>query len=99
MADSSYPPHSETLAPPRKSVELVDPGAHELGNNTPILHNHFHTISKFLTDDFLQNLQRTRMTYSLTLPRAQSLSLVPIPLFPPQELKKSVSPTFEIVSR
>ncbi|KAL8745650.1 MAG: hypothetical protein Q9190_002227 [Brigantiaea leucoxantha] len=30
MADSSYPPHSETLAPPRKSVELVDPGAHEL---------------------------------------------------------------------
>ena len=26
------PPRSPTLAPPRKSIELEDPGAHELGN-------------------------------------------------------------------
>ena len=31
MADFSNPPKSPTLLPPRKSVELEDPGAHELG--------------------------------------------------------------------
>ena len=31
MADFSNPPRSPTLLPPRKSVELEDPGAHELG--------------------------------------------------------------------
>ena len=31
MADYSNPPKSPTLLPPRKSVELEDPGAHELG--------------------------------------------------------------------
>ena len=30
MADGPPQPHSDTLAPPRKSVELEDPGAHEL---------------------------------------------------------------------
>lgn len=30
MADGSHQQHSDTLAPPRKSVELEDPGAHEL---------------------------------------------------------------------
>ncbi|KAL8816490.1 MAG: hypothetical protein Q9223_004502 [Gallowayella weberi] len=33
MADASQPPHSDTLAPPRKSVELEDPGAHELSSD------------------------------------------------------------------
>ena len=33
MADLSKPPKSPTLAPPRKSVELEDPGAHELSEN------------------------------------------------------------------
>ena len=31
MADLSHPPKSPTLVPPRKSVELEDPGAHDLG--------------------------------------------------------------------
>ena len=31
MADFSNPPKSPTLLPPRKSVELEDPGARELG--------------------------------------------------------------------
>jgi hypothetical protein len=31
MADYSDPPKSPTLLPPRKSVELEDPGAHDLG--------------------------------------------------------------------
>lgn len=31
MADISHPPKSPTLLPPRKSVELEDPGAHDLG--------------------------------------------------------------------
>ena len=31
MADLSHPPKSPTLIPPRKSVELEDPGAHDLG--------------------------------------------------------------------
>lgn len=30
MADDLHKPHADTLAPPRKSVELEDPGAHEL---------------------------------------------------------------------
>lgn len=30
MADGSQQPHGDSLAPPRKSVELEDPGAHEL---------------------------------------------------------------------
>ncbi|KAL8992822.1 MAG: hypothetical protein Q9169_006808 [Polycauliona sp. 2 TL-2023] len=33
MADGSPQPHSDTLAPPRKSVELEDPGAHELSSD------------------------------------------------------------------
>ncbi|KAL9633539.1 MAG: hypothetical protein Q9204_003349 [Flavoplaca sp. TL-2023a] len=33
MADGSPYPHSDTLAPPRKSVELEDPGAHELSSD------------------------------------------------------------------
>ncbi|KAL8799416.1 MAG: hypothetical protein Q9182_005901 [Xanthomendoza sp. 2 TL-2023] len=33
MADGSQHPHSHTLAPPRKSVELEDPGAHELSSD------------------------------------------------------------------
>ncbi|KAL8781685.1 MAG: hypothetical protein Q9213_005902 [Squamulea squamosa] len=33
MADSSHHPHGDTLAPPRKSVELEDPGAHELSSD------------------------------------------------------------------
>ncbi|KAL8871586.1 MAG: hypothetical protein Q9174_002610 [Haloplaca sp. 1 TL-2023] len=33
MAESSSQPHSETLAPPGKSVELEDPGAHELSSD------------------------------------------------------------------
>ncbi|KAL8853558.1 MAG: hypothetical protein Q9221_001544 [Calogaya cf. arnoldii] len=33
MADGSSQPHSDTLAPPRKSVELEDPGAHELSSD------------------------------------------------------------------
>ncbi|KAL8899074.1 MAG: hypothetical protein Q9192_001756 [Flavoplaca navasiana] len=33
MADGSPNPHSDTLAPPRKSVELEDPGAHELSSD------------------------------------------------------------------
>ena len=31
MTDASNPPKSPTLLPPRKSVELEDPGAHNLG--------------------------------------------------------------------
>ena len=31
MADLSHPPRSPTLVPPRKSVELEDSGAHDLG--------------------------------------------------------------------
>lgn len=31
MTDASNPPKSPTLLPPRKSVELEDPGAHDLG--------------------------------------------------------------------
>ena len=31
MSELVTPPKSPTLAPPRKSVELEDPGAHELG--------------------------------------------------------------------
>lgn len=31
MADHADPPKSPTLLPPRKHVELEDPGAHELG--------------------------------------------------------------------
>ena len=31
MSQLANPPKSPTLAPPRKSVELEDPGAHELG--------------------------------------------------------------------
>lgn len=31
MADFPGPPKSPTLQPPRKSVELEDPGAHDLG--------------------------------------------------------------------
>lgn len=34
MADGAQQPHSDTLAPPRKSVELEDPGAHELCEDT-----------------------------------------------------------------
>ncbi|KAL8750608.1 MAG: hypothetical protein Q9199_006952 [Rusavskia elegans] len=33
MADGSPQPHSDTLAPPRKSVELEDPGAHDLSSD------------------------------------------------------------------
>ncbi|KAL8836622.1 MAG: hypothetical protein Q9170_002845 [Blastenia crenularia] len=33
MADGSHHPYSDTLAPPRKSVELEDPGAHELSSD------------------------------------------------------------------
>ncbi|KAL8917994.1 MAG: hypothetical protein Q9172_005602 [Xanthocarpia lactea] len=33
MADGSQHPHSDTLVPPRKSVELEDPGAHELSSD------------------------------------------------------------------
>ncbi|KAL8766507.1 MAG: hypothetical protein Q9209_006723 [Squamulea sp. 1 TL-2023] len=33
MADSSQHPHGDTLAPPRKSVELEDPGAHDLSSD------------------------------------------------------------------
>ncbi|KAI4205957.1 MAG: hypothetical protein LQ350_000142 [Teloschistes chrysophthalmus] len=33
MADNSQHPHADTLAPPRKSVELEDPGAHELSSD------------------------------------------------------------------
>ncbi|KAL8723185.1 MAG: hypothetical protein Q9225_000451 [Loekoesia sp. 1 TL-2023] len=33
MADGSQQPHSDSLAPPRKSVELEDPGAHELSSD------------------------------------------------------------------
>ncbi|KAL9615396.1 MAG: hypothetical protein Q9167_000224 [Letrouitia subvulpina] len=36
MADDSDLPQSATLAPPRKSVELVDPGAHELENEDDV---------------------------------------------------------------
>ncbi|KAL8922701.1 MAG: hypothetical protein Q9208_005014 [Pyrenodesmia sp. 3 TL-2023] len=32
MANRAQQPHSDTLAPPRKSVELEDPGAHELSS-------------------------------------------------------------------
>ncbi|KAL8713197.1 MAG: hypothetical protein Q9220_002718 [cf. Caloplaca sp. 1 TL-2023] len=32
MADNPEHPHHDTLAPPRKSVELEDPGAHELSS-------------------------------------------------------------------
>ena len=35
MADGSPYPLSDTLAPPRKSVELEDPGAHELSEQSP----------------------------------------------------------------
>ena len=36
MVDIPKPPKSPTLQPPRKSVELEDPGAHDLGKlNTP----------------------------------------------------------------
>lgn len=34
MADGLQHPHSDTLAPPRKSVELEDPGAHELSERS-----------------------------------------------------------------
>ncbi|KAI4105995.1 MAG: hypothetical protein L6R37_002456 [Teloschistes peruensis] len=33
MAGNSQYPHADTLAPPRKSVELEDPGAHELSSD------------------------------------------------------------------
>ncbi len=33
MVDIPRPPKSPTLQPPRKSVELEDPGAHELGRS------------------------------------------------------------------
>ncbi|KAL8665593.1 MAG: hypothetical protein Q9202_002097 [Teloschistes flavicans] len=33
MADDLHKPHADTLAPPRKSVELEDPGAHELSSD------------------------------------------------------------------
>lgn len=35
MADGPQYPHHDTLAPPRKSVELEDPGAHELCETFP----------------------------------------------------------------
>ena len=43
MVNTSDPPKSPTLLPPHKSVELEDPGAHELGAHcfpwyTPIFH-------------------------------------------------------------
>ena len=37
MPETSREPHSPTLVPPRKSVELEDPGAHELGKADAIL--------------------------------------------------------------
>ena len=37
MSSSGNPPKSPTLIPPRKSVELEDPGAHELGTFSALL--------------------------------------------------------------
>ena len=36
MADTN-PPKSPTLLPPRKSVELEDPGAHDLGRYSKLV--------------------------------------------------------------
>ena len=33
MTEAVNPPKSPTLIPPRKSVELEDPGAHDLGTD------------------------------------------------------------------
>ena len=37
MVDVSRPPKSPTLQPPRKSVELEDPGARDLGKSNTFL--------------------------------------------------------------
>lgn len=48
MADLSHPPKSPTLVPPHKSVELEDPGAHDLGALS--------RLSSFQMEDLIKQL-------------------------------------------
>ena len=57
MTEASEPPKSPTLLPPRKSVELEDPGAHDLGI-VPI----FKAIIHIINSSFQKRLKMMMMS-------------------------------------
>ncbi len=80
MTDASDPPKSPTLLPPRKSVELEDPGAHDLGTAT-LVDTICIRVFIALTHLKYQKPPKMRMMFSRMPQRAKAPILDPIPQF------------------
>lgn len=64
MVDLTHPPKSPTLVPPRKSVELEDPGARDLGTYFHFTSFHMEDVTRQLLTVVLETSEAEEDVFS-----------------------------------